>query len=772
MVTIKLFLASSNELETERDKFASLINQLNRIFKPRGLEIDLIIWEYLNSSMSLQRKQDEYNAELEQCDICIVIFWNQLGKYTREEFKTAYDRLCAGLNPKRLYVFFKEPAIMTEEMSKFKSSFEENFGHFYSIFKNSDTLKLHFLLQLEIFKNEMVDISKLIAVQNSFITVAEIPFIDLRNVSFAAQNNNYANLQQQIKKQRNRLAKYPDDLEEQSELHILLEKRQKMENNMISLARKLSEQTLHKMSARMIDARKLFECGEVQAVVKLLETQDIMSDIKSSKAKIKLYNTMQEHELSSIELAINEIQLRIKAEKVLLEAGWTEKIANEYKILIEEVRGYTSPLFFSKILFEAAKFIEDYTPDISAIPYYIECIETMKSLKVIPYSEQSVYGDMLFFTGRFFTETVYEIDCDPTNGEWIDALKERIHARVIKRWKDYRKRAKENLTKSVDVFCSLNESGIYDKDIYYSLKQLTSYGIWNGNEKGRRLSFNRLITFVRNSKLPQEFLLSCLSDYAIELFYGSDRKEFDTVFKECEKIIEALDLTKLRPEFLLNISNLFEMKQDFRQAGNCCRKALRKFENLSKDDPFIWQHNIADCLERLARYVSRNTETYMVNPETFNLLDKAERIFNSLYEATGSNVYWRRKGHIKNLRFEFQLRERMDFGAFIFGSILNDLKNYFSSHITSGKHMYNIDSYDGPIKNIGTIIRKVRNKDEYKLFFTWEIDEWRCQRASIGKFGFESGTKDDIYTYLTSSDCYDCLCQSIIRDLDKSWNMD
>ena len=301
-VTIKIFLVSSKELEIERDSFASLINQLNRIFKPHGLELELVMWEYLNSSMSRKRKQDEYNEELRQCDICIVILWNNLGKYTVEEFQTAYDELCAGRNPQRLYVFFKEPAFMSEEMAEFKNTFEEVFGHFYSVFENGDTLKLNFLLQLEIFKNEIIDISKLIAVDNSYVTVDGMSFVDLKNVSFAAKNNNYISLQQQIEKQRNRLIKYPDDLEEQKELHTLLEKRIEMEDNMISLAKNFSKQSLYEMSARMIEARKLFEMGELNAVVKLLDIQDIISDIKSSKAKIELYNTLQEHELACIEL--------------------------------------------------------------------------------------------------------------------------------------------------------------------------------------------------------------------------------------------------------------------------------------------------------------------------------------------------------------------------------------------------------------------------------------------------------------------------------------
>ena len=40
MKTIKIFLASSEELEMERLQFDSLFNHLNRIFRPRGLYLE------------------------------------------------------------------------------------------------------------------------------------------------------------------------------------------------------------------------------------------------------------------------------------------------------------------------------------------------------------------------------------------------------------------------------------------------------------------------------------------------------------------------------------------------------------------------------------------------------------------------------------------------------------------------------------------------------------------------------------------------------------
>lgn len=61
MKTVKVFTASSEELRLERLEFTDMIQQLNRILKARGMEIDSIKWEYLDASMGLLHKQEEYN---------------------------------------------------------------------------------------------------------------------------------------------------------------------------------------------------------------------------------------------------------------------------------------------------------------------------------------------------------------------------------------------------------------------------------------------------------------------------------------------------------------------------------------------------------------------------------------------------------------------------------------------------------------------------------------------------------------------------------------
>ena len=112
----------------------------------------------------------------------------------------------------------------------------------------------------------------------------------------------------------------------------------------------------------------------------------------------------------------------------------------------------------------------------------------------------------------------------------------------------------------------------------------------------------------------------------------------------------------------------------------------------------------------------------------------------------------------------------MDYGEYIFNLELDSLKKYLSSHISSGEHIYNIDTLNSPIKNIGTIIKKKRNKDEYHLSYTWEIDDCKVRDASIGSFIY--GTKKEVYEYLSGSECYNRLKDCIIREIYKSWHMD
>ena len=157
MKKIKIFLASSEELKEERLELAGLIGHINYVLEKSDVKLYLVKWEYLDASMSPIHKQEEYNKKLEECDICIVLFWTRFGKYTKTELDTAFSKKGEGCL-KKLYVAFKDSVDNeTPELAAFKSNFGEEYGLPYSTFHDAHELKLEFLRQFDDIQEELLD---------------------------------------------------------------------------------------------------------------------------------------------------------------------------------------------------------------------------------------------------------------------------------------------------------------------------------------------------------------------------------------------------------------------------------------------------------------------------------------------------------------------------------------------------------------------------------------------------------------------------------------
>jgi hypothetical protein len=155
MKIIKIFLASSSELESERKEFEIFINRENKELIYKNIFIELIVWEDFIDAMSLTRLQNEYNNEIKKSDIFISLFFTKVGIFTAEEFKNAYDQFIKSGKP-LVYTYFKdEPIDMTRTtQSEINTRFDfekilTNLGHFPTKYKNIDDLKYQFKKQLE-----------------------------------------------------------------------------------------------------------------------------------------------------------------------------------------------------------------------------------------------------------------------------------------------------------------------------------------------------------------------------------------------------------------------------------------------------------------------------------------------------------------------------------------------------------------------------------------------------------------------------------------------
>jgi Leucine-rich repeat (LRR) protein len=152
---IKLFLASSSELESTREKFEIFIYRETKRFHKKNMFLDLFVWKDAPDNMSKTRLQDKYNEVIKVGDIFVLLFFSKVVKYTLEEFEVAYKHFMETGKP-HIFVYFKKDsltstAINKEDMLsvfKFKERLEE-LGHFYTVFENDTDLHLHFKKQLE-----------------------------------------------------------------------------------------------------------------------------------------------------------------------------------------------------------------------------------------------------------------------------------------------------------------------------------------------------------------------------------------------------------------------------------------------------------------------------------------------------------------------------------------------------------------------------------------------------------------------------------------------
>ena len=148
MKIIKIFLASSNELKPEREKFEIEVSRKNNLWKEKGISLQLVIWEDLTARMFSTRSQDEYNKRIEECDLFVLLAYSKVGMYTEEEFETAFGAFQKTKKP-FIFTYFKDIDSNTENsLEAFKKKLKD-LGHFYATYTTFDNLWNQFNKELD-----------------------------------------------------------------------------------------------------------------------------------------------------------------------------------------------------------------------------------------------------------------------------------------------------------------------------------------------------------------------------------------------------------------------------------------------------------------------------------------------------------------------------------------------------------------------------------------------------------------------------------------------
>lgn len=155
----KLFLASSEELKSDREQFEIFLSRKNQDWVNKDVFIDLSHWEDFLDKMADTSLQNEYNKVIQECDIFVMLFFTKVGPYTLEEFETAFGKFRSTGKP-FIFTYFKDAQISTGSANQkdlmslwaFQAKLK-SLGHFQSIYTNIDDLKHKFSQQLDKLAN-------------------------------------------------------------------------------------------------------------------------------------------------------------------------------------------------------------------------------------------------------------------------------------------------------------------------------------------------------------------------------------------------------------------------------------------------------------------------------------------------------------------------------------------------------------------------------------------------------------------------------------------
>ena len=148
MKKIKIFLASSNELKPEREKFEIEIYRKCKSWFDRGTFLHLDIWEDMSARMSLTGSQSEYNKFVKDADLFVFLAFSKVGMYTEEEFQNAFGQFKSTQKP-FIFTYFKTPPDTAQDsLAEFKKKLSE-LKHFYANFADSNDLWNQFNKELE-----------------------------------------------------------------------------------------------------------------------------------------------------------------------------------------------------------------------------------------------------------------------------------------------------------------------------------------------------------------------------------------------------------------------------------------------------------------------------------------------------------------------------------------------------------------------------------------------------------------------------------------------
>ena len=422
MKTIKIFLASSEELKNDRVSFGNFIRELDKRYQQRGIRIDLYTWEGADGAYNGRRKQDEYNDNVRDSDMLVALFYIKAGGFTREEFHEAVKSFNDTGRPK-VYVYFRQledESKVSEELKKFKEELEgqDARGHFAFRYNNDDSLHLDFVMQLlmqdKIQKDEQ-------NIEEGQVMLNGMVIAQMDNLQFATDNKGNQNLIKDLEKIETELNEIRQALDQNPNIDFIKKQYElkKEEYNQKKEELEKHQKNLLNTAIRIANLQKDHITDETKRAIEAFNSGDApRADFLLDEAE---HNTKQ---IRAQLLAAKEVAYQ-KIEQLLLHASF--KINNTTIPIDERIeqtkKKYEEAISLAKESgydnFKYADLIEKYGDYLQEYEKYNEALVYRKELVNL---RNIVNGDDHISTAIAYTKLGFTLDFNNEYDESLTAL--------------------------------------------------------------------------------------------------------------------------------------------------------------------------------------------------------------------------------------------------------------------------------------------------------------------------------------------------------------
>ncbi len=365
MRIIKIFLASSEEMDYDRMVFGNLVRRLDDVYEKRGVRLKLFEWEDYDAAFNDRRKQDEYNDKVKESDVFLALFHKKAGKFTVEEFDVASEAFKEKASPK-VYTFLKDLHPGEEaspELEEFKHRLFEEMGHYWCRYDNRDSLQMQFVMQLQLVESNLGDNLK---VDNGEVCIDGMKVASMDHLKFAAANEDYVKMSEElgalppkIEKARLRLEKFPDDEDLKDDLQQKLDRYNALKDEfakyqqiLFDTAKRVAQLQGERITERMRRAMDAFNEGKVREANVILDEAE--ADAERNLEDYKQSKEITEQKRQTVICSIDELRLKastIKAD-INIPIGDREERINSI---------YSQALDMAQVIdYDQAKLLEDY----------------------------------------------------------------------------------------------------------------------------------------------------------------------------------------------------------------------------------------------------------------------------------------------------------------------------------------------------------------------------------------------------------------------------